>query len=89
MVPTQRPTLLVVAESVAEGIDRRWIAAAMWQWRRDVGREVCRDEFGSTACFHGAAVGSDFELDTDSQTSQHAGAAWCADWTRRRNVAGE
>src|SRR6185295_16773788 len=74
---------------MAESIDRRCIVVALWQRRRDVGGAVYRDEFGGTTRFDGAALGRDLELDTDSQTSKLAGVAWSADWTCRRNVAGE
>src|SRR5215510_13967429 len=74
---------------MAESIDRRCIAVALWQWRCDLGGEVYRDEFGSTTRFDGAALGRDLELDSDSQAAELAGAAWRADWTGRRNVARE
>src|SRR6185369_17211987 len=74
---------------MAEGVGRRCITVALRQWRRNLGGEVCGDEFGSTTRFYGAALGSDPELDRDAQASELESVAWCIDWTGRRHVAGE
>ena len=56
--------------AMAQGVPRRCIAVALWQWWRDVGGEICCYRIGGATRCYRAALGRDPELDTDSANDQ-------------------